>query len=348
MEADIHEKPAASSPPTILPRSPLESAAMDDRQAQIREGAGLEESKLNVEFIAWLQRWSTPIMGVIALVALGFVVANRLEKRHDAAIDRAFEELATASETANPNPGTLVEVAEQNSGIRAVPLLAQIRAADVYLQSARTGVKVGARLKDGGAVDAEEVLTDEQRTANLAEAEKLYQKVYDATASDRKKAVHALSAAYGLAAVAECRGNVEAAKHAYERAAKAAEYSGLSGQAAVAKKRIENLSKLGDAPRLFSAAELPKPPEPPKPPAPAAPGTPEVAPGVYTPTPDPAPTGATNPPPGATGSTGAPPAAEPPASTAPSTTPPAATPPATTPPANTPPADPKPGEPAPK
>ncbi len=313
---------------------------MDDRQAQIREGAGLEESKLNVEFIAWLQRWSTPIMGVIALVALGFVVANRLEKRHDAAIDRAFQELADASDQPSPSPVTLATVAEENAGIRGVPLLAQLRAADVYLHSARAGVKVGARLKPDGSVDAEEVLSEEQRNANFAEAEKLYQKIYDATANDKKKAIHALSAAYGLAAVAESRGNKEAAKLAYEHAAKVAEYSGLSGQAVVAKKRIDNLATLGDAPKLYSAAELPKPPEPPKPPAPAAPGatgTPEVAPGVYTPTPDPAPTGATNPPPAATGSTGAPPAS----------TPPAATPPAATPPA-TPPADPKPGEPAPK
>jgi len=48
-------------------------------------------------------------------------------------------------------------------------------------------------------------MTDEQRAATLGDAEKLYQKILDATGSDPKKAVHALSAAYGLAAVAECR-----------------------------------------------------------------------------------------------------------------------------------------------
>ena len=44
---------------------------MEERQTQIREGAGLEESKLNVEFIDWLQRWSTPILLLVAGAALG-------------------------------------------------------------------------------------------------------------------------------------------------------------------------------------------------------------------------------------------------------------------------------------
>lgn len=313
---------------------------MDDRQTQIREGAGLEESKLNVEFIDWLRRWSTPIMGLVAVVALGFVVANRLEKRHNAAIDRAFQELADASDQASPSPVTLTTVAEENAGIRGVPLLAQMRAADVYLHSARSGVKVGAKVQPDGKVDAEEVLNDEQRNANLAEAEKLYQKIYDATATDKKKSIHALGAAFGLAAVAESRGNIEAAKKAYEQAAKIADYSGLTGQAAVAKKRIEALPLLGEAPKLLSASDLPKPPELPKPEAPAGvytptvvpeAGTPGANPPATTPAPPTTPPGTEAPKPAPTGQT-----------PAPATTPPATTP--ATPPA-TPPADPKPAEP---
>ncbi len=315
---------------------------MDDRQTQIREGAGLEESKLNVEFIDWLRRWSTPIMGLVAVVALGFVVANKLEKRHNAAIDRAFQELADASDQASPSPVTLTTVAEENAGIRGVPLLAQMRAADVYLHSARSGVKVGAKVQPDGKVDAEEVLTDEQRSANLVEAEKLYQKIYDATATDRNKAIHALGAAFGLAAVAESRGNIDAAKKAYEQAAKIADYSGLTGQAAVAKKRIEALPQLGEAPKLLSASELPKPPELPKPEAPAGVYTPTVIPEAGTPGTLPATTPpGTNPPTTPPGTEAPKPA---PTGQTPTTPAPAATSPATTPPA-TPPADPKPAEP---
>src|SRR5262245_21418617 len=110
---------------------------MEERQTQIREAAGLEESKLNVEFIDWLRRWSTPAMGLVVLVALGFVVSNRIEKSRAAAVDKAFEEFAAAADQANPSPETLKTLATENSGIRGVPLMAEMRAADIYLDSAR-------------------------------------------------------------------------------------------------------------------------------------------------------------------------------------------------------------------
>ncbi|MBX3376979.1 MAG: hypothetical protein KF678_08250 [Phycisphaeraceae bacterium] len=243
---------------------------MDDRQTQIREGAGLTESKLNVEFIDWLRKWSTPILGLIAVVALGIVLMNRLERSRAAALDRAFEELETAARSATPNPETLKAVAAENAGIRAVPILAEMEAADLYLRSTRLGLRLGAKPKDDGTFPTEELLTPEQRDANLAEADRLYRKVLDATASDKKKAVHALGAAFGVAAVAEARGNLDAAKQAYERAASIAESAGLKGQVAVAKSRIENLGKLAEAPKLLAQADLPKPPAPPATQAPGA------------------------------------------------------------------------------
>lgn len=300
---------------------------MEERQTQIREGAGLEESKLNVEFIEWLRRWSTPLLGVIALVALGFVVANRIERGRQAAVDKAFEEFETASRSASPNPETLKTVAAENSGVRAVPSLAELEAADLYLRAARLGLRLGAKPNDKGEFPAEEQLAADQRDTYLNEADRLYKSVLDRAGSDPKKAVIALPAAFGVAAIAEARGKLEEAKQAYQRAESIAGNAGFATQAAVAKKRIDNVSTLAEPRKLLTAAELPKPPEPPKSPTdPNQPATANPAAPVYTPSPVPA----SNP--------------EPPGTTPPGTTPSATTPPAT--PPATAPESPKPASPA--
>jgi len=142
-------------------------------------------------------------------------------------------------------------------------------------------------------------------------------------------------AEFGIAAVAEARGKLDDAKKAYEQVIKIAEYSGLTGQAEIAKKRIEDLPKLTAMPKLLATADLPKPPEPPKPADPTQP----VGGAVYDPSAAPvtAPTGATPAP------TGGAPAPETPAPTG--TEPPKPEQPAATTPEAPKPADPKPAEP---
>lgn len=305
---------------------------MEERQTQIREGAGLEESKLNVEFIDWLQKWSTPILMVIAVAALGVVVFKRWEKAKLAKVDQAFAELTAAAEVPNPNPESLKGIADQYEGIRAVPTLARLNAADEYLAAVRKGTKTGAKIGPDGAVPPEDLLSDEERTRYLSEAERLYKTVADKNAMSADHALHAIDAEYGLAAVAMCRGDTPAATRAWEQVAKLAESRGLTPQAEVAKKRIENLGKLGPMPKLYAAAELPKPPEPPKPPTPTIPdftlpttggepGATGVT-GSTGATGEPAATGTLPAPTGAPASTGEPPK---PAAPKPETPPPAPT-----------------------
>jgi len=176
---------------------------MDERQAQIREGAGLEESKLNVEFIDWLRRWSTPMLMVVALAALGFVAYQKWEQAKLAKVDRAFGELDGALATGNPSPESLKAIAQTYEGVRGVPIMARLTAADLYLGTVRTGVKPGTPIKQDGTVDEADKLSDDDRAKNLDEAERLYKAVLDQTAGDNGQAIHAMSAAYGLAAVAE-------------------------------------------------------------------------------------------------------------------------------------------------
>src|SRR5262245_6692809 len=163
---------------------------MDERQTQIREGAGLEESKLNVEFIDWLQKWSTPILMVVAVVALGVVVYKRWQKAKLDEVDRGFGELTSAIDSGTPNPESLKAIAEQYEGVRAIPVLARLEAADEYLRSVRTGMKAGAKVEADGKIPAEDVLTDEDRTRYLGQAETLYRSVLDKSVAGSATAIH--------------------------------------------------------------------------------------------------------------------------------------------------------------
>ena len=114
---------------------------MDDRQAQIRERAGLEESRLNVEFIEWLRKWGSPLLLIAALAGAAWVVRERLQRGHNEKVDRAFTEFEAAAGTDNPSPDALLAVATEFAGVRAVPTLAKLEAADAYLDGVRRGVR---------------------------------------------------------------------------------------------------------------------------------------------------------------------------------------------------------------
>lgn len=271
--------------------------ALDERQQRIKEGAGLEESRLNVEFIDWVRRWSTPALAVVAAVVLAYLLYERWQQSRQAEIGRAFSQLDALTASLSPSPDSLKALAEEFAGIRGVPHIARLRAADIYLQAARRGVKPGAALTpEGTPRDPADLLTDEARERTLAEAQRLYQMVWDATRPDRGQALHAIGAGYGLAAVAECRGDTSGAADAYKRVIGVATEAGLAGQAEIARARAESLSTL-HKPRLFSAAELPKlpwadelkPPTAPQTETPTGGGAPAEHPGEPAPRTEPAP-----------------------------------------------------------
>src|SRR5688572_7664235 len=133
---------------------------------QIREGAGLEESRLNQDLVDWLKKWSSPILFIICGVVVAYAGINWVRTKRAEALDRAFAHLSEAEQTGSPD--SLLAVAQEHSGQRAVPLLARLAAADIHLRSARTGVAIGAQLNaDGTPTAPEDVLTPEQRDEQL-------------------------------------------------------------------------------------------------------------------------------------------------------------------------------------
>src|ERR1043165_2180126 len=218
---------------------------MDERQQKIREGAGLEESRLNQDFIELLQKWSMPALVVIAVAAVGYAGYDRYQKSVAEKTDRAFLEYESAATSASPSPDSLRRVADDFEGVQSVASLARLRAADAYMAAVRSGVKPGAEVKqDGTVANPADLLTEEDRSYNLSQAQGLYQRVLDEASGKPGKELFALQALYGLAAVTESQKKLDEAKSYYERLQKLVEGTQYAIHAEIAKERIASLDKL--------------------------------------------------------------------------------------------------------
>lgn len=238
---------------------------------QIREGAGLDESRINQDFVDWLRKYSTPILFVICAIVLAYAGMNWLRTKRAQALDLAFSHLSEAQEAGSPD--SLLAVAEEHAGQRAVPILARLEAADIFLRAARTGLAVGANLKsDGTPEDPADVLTPEQRQDHLNRAAALYQRVVD-DSHDAEANLTAISGMFGLAAVAEMRGDRATAEQWYNRIADRARGAHLPWLEQLASERKATLDTIANPPTLYTTAQLP---------ASAAPALPSMGPIIGT------------------------------------------------------------------
>lgn len=231
---------------------------MEERQTKIREGAGLEESRLNTEFIELLKKWSTPILLVIVAISGSYFLWNNYQRAQERGIDQAFIELDAAVKSGSP--ASLLRVADEHNR-KAVPILARLAAADIHLNAARTGVPIGATFQEGkpGVLSADTPpLTDEQREQEIAKAEELYKRVHDSTRSNIDHAIHTIAAMNGLAACAEMRGQADAARGFYQQVIDLCKKIGFEDGVKVAESMIESLSIVKNPPRVYAEAALPK------------------------------------------------------------------------------------------
>jgi len=252
---------------------------MDQQQgkpSEIRVGAGLEESRLNQDFLDFLRKWSTPILLVAAVGALGFVGWQKYHQAKKDKLDAAFGELEAVSTTLTPSPDSLSAVATQYSGVGAVSALAHNQAGDSLMFSLQTGLKAGAQINpDGTPKEAGDVLSDSDRASILTQAASHYQQALDASEKNKAQRPITFGALFGLAAVAESRGEMDQAKKLYERIIALADTDpaitledgtpdGKPGEkpfamhAAVAKHRIESLGTLAAPVVIVSESQLPK------------------------------------------------------------------------------------------
>jgi hypothetical protein len=202
---------------------------MDDRQTQIRSGAGLEESRLNQDFIDFLKKWSTPVLWLIVLIGAAWWGLRYLKEQRIAKVDNAFASLNEASSGGNPSPASLRTIAADYAGVRSVSELALLQTVDIYLRAAIAGVEPGAEIDPatGQPVNEGDVLDADRVRGYLSQARDMSRGVADSTAGQAGKELLNLQAWMRLGASQEGLGSVEDAKSSYERAAAVAREGGF-------------------------------------------------------------------------------------------------------------------------
>jgi hypothetical protein len=229
-----------------------------DRQFQIREGAGLEESRLNQDFIEFLRKWSTPLLVVIAVVAVSYAIFTRWKEAEYRRHDQAFADFQQVSGVENPSPDSLKRFAVDAENIGGLSLMARLQAADAYMRAVRLGVKPGATLTPKGELaNKDDVMTAEERAANLASAEELYKRVIADADRNTAQILMVAGSMYGLASIAESREDFDAARAQYESIDQLLKGGAYDTHARIARRRIESLDSIKTPARLFAKSDLP-------------------------------------------------------------------------------------------
>jgi hypothetical protein len=231
---------------------------MDDRQTKIREGAGLEDSRINREFLDFLNKWSSPVLLTLATGALVWAGLQWLERKQIARVDQAFSEYEAAISGGNPSPTSLTSIASTYSDVRSVSELARLNASDIYLRSATTGVRPGAQPDQlTRAFNADDLLSDAEKSSYLDLAQQEANTVLQATAGDASKAVFAMQALSRLAAVAESKRDFDGARGYYDRLKALSTEQMYQSIASYADARIQNLDVIQSVEPLPTRADVP-------------------------------------------------------------------------------------------
>lgn len=257
------QTPTPTPPPE--PKRPV-----DVRAGEIRTGAGLEESRYNVEFIEALRKYSTPVLLIVAAIVAGYWGFGRWKAARDTARASAFTELEaqlrTTGQGGQVSPDVLLRIAEDAAGQGAAPLIARLTAADQWVLSASLGLAPGAERDPAtnAVKNKDDILTPEQRTQLLTKAKEQYQLVLDQTQGIRRQAIFSLRAIFGLAAVAESNAQWDQAKALYEQSGQLAASTGFPAIEAFAKSRGASVDELKTLPVLVpeSAVQSFAPPPP--------------------------------------------------------------------------------------
>lgn len=185
------------------------SSLMDRKRLANVQQSDLTESRINDDFLFWLKNsgpnWLLAVLVVLTL-AMGW---NWWKNKQGQARDAAWSELSDAD-----IPATLRDVAAKHADVDGVASFALLTAADRYLQSVVSGQRFD---REASAADA--AVTPELRREWLLEARTLYSEVLARAESsnDPNAVAFEVAALFGLAAVAESRGEVDVAKSTLER-----------------------------------------------------------------------------------------------------------------------------------
>jgi hypothetical protein len=212
-----------------LPEKPTVAARLDQRLKEVHQ-SDLTEGRINQDFVDWLKTKGMSYLLVLLLVLCGYLLWVRWHGSKQTYQATAWQELATAA-----LPTSLEEVAAKYDDVGAVSELARINAGSQLLRAVQLG-------KTLGADEASRMpLTPEQRTEYLDRADRIYTEVLAGDDQSTGKTLLMVTALTGRAAVAESRGEIEAARELYKQAAARSEES-YPELAAQSRKRAENVA----------------------------------------------------------------------------------------------------------
>ncbi len=220
---------------------------MDRNRLKEVHQTDLTESKINEDFLDWLKTKGPTYLLVVLIALAAWLLMVRFKQQKQDHLNAGWAAFLSAQ-----LPGSLEDVAAEFADLSGLSELANLRAADFYLQAVVTQVPLGA---DPTAVVLDP-LTDEDRDDYLARADRIYQAVIDAAGGSPGDTLYAVAAMNGKAAVAESRGDGERAVHWYLKAADRAE-SHFPQLAARARELAETVARFSQPISLPAESDLP-------------------------------------------------------------------------------------------
>jgi len=218
---------------------------MDRERLKDVQKADLADDRLNEDFVVWLKTkgpsWLLAML--VAIVAYLFIVnwqQKELRTQNEAWISLQEAQL----------PASLEDVAILYPEIDSVANQARVRAANIYMRSVHLDRPIGA------TADTIEKLSDEDRLFNLERADSLYGQILSATTEMPGDTLMAVTALNGQAAVAESKGQLDAARTLYEQAALRADamYPFMAARSRSRASSIDMYGQLVELPEAPAAA----------------------------------------------------------------------------------------------
>ncbi|MDY7109514.1 MAG: hypothetical protein SYC29_12840 [Planctomycetota bacterium] len=211
---------------------------MDRNRLKEVHQTDLTESRINEDFVDWLKTNGPTWLLVILVAICVFIGVHRWRQHQSGHRNEAWQAFFDAK-----LPGSYEDVANTYDGVGRVASLARLQAAEELLRFVQAGRALDASvteedLEDAEEDPAEEALSDELRQQYLDRADRLYEQVIDSDDGSRAFTIHVLNAHNGRAAIAEARGDSEAARRFYLQAAERVEPF-FPAQAEIARQRAE-------------------------------------------------------------------------------------------------------------
>jgi hypothetical protein len=220
---------------------------MDSDRLKEIQTAGLSEAQVNEDFVHWLKTKGPSYLLVIMVVIVAYLFFVRYQQGKTA--HRAEAWIAYIEASATGLPASHEDIAQSYSDIDSIQELGLLTAGDAYLRAIILNQTVGSN------ANITTSLSEEDRIFYLEKADNLYGQVVAMDDQSDASALFAVSGLNGRAAIAESRGDIEAAKKLYETAAARIDvlYPALATQALA---RANTIATLAGAVTLPTDAEV--------------------------------------------------------------------------------------------